>query len=85
VRDILYISNVEAFSGGNNALSTVPENQSWDFILVRGDKKLTVSVWGSRMRNYVSDSPVTLENKKAFVYMSGCFDKDENLYNKTFN
>lgn len=79
------LSNVEAFSGGNNALSTVYENQSWDFMLVRGDKKLTVSVWGSRMRNYVSDSPVTLENKRAVVYMSGCFDKDENLYNKTFN
>ena len=79
------LSNVEAFSGGNGALTTVPENQSWDFLLVRGDKKLTVSVWGSRMRNYVSDSPVTVENKKAVIYMSGCFDKDENLYNKTFN
>lgn len=79
------MSNVEAFSGGNGALTTVPENQSWDFMLVRGDKKLTVSVWGSRMRNYVSGSPVTLENKKAIIYMSGCFDKDENLYNKTFN
>lgn len=79
------LSNVEAFSGGNGALTTVPENQSWDFLLVRGDKKLTVSVWGSRMRNYVSDSPVTVENKKAVIYMSGCFDKEENLYNKTFN
>ena len=77
--------NVEAFSGGNGALTTVSENQSQDFMLVRGDKKLTVSVWGSRMRNYVSGSPVTLENTKAIVYMSGCFDKDENLYNKTFN
>lgn len=79
------LSNVEAFSGGNGALTTVPENQSRDFLLVRGDKKLTVSVWGSRMRNYVSDSPVTVENKQAIIYMSGCFDKDENLYNKTFN
>ena len=79
------LSNVEAFSGGNGALTTVPENQSWDFLLVRGDKKLTVSVWGSRMRNYVSDSPVTVENEQAIIYMSGCFDKDENLYNKTFN
>ena len=79
------LSNVEAFSGGNNALTTVPENMSHDFLLVRGDKKLTVSVWGSRMRNYVSDSPVTVENKNAIIYMSGCFDKDENLYNKTFN
>jgi hypothetical protein len=79
------LSNVEAFSGGNGALTTVPENQSWDFLLVRGDKKLTVSVWGSRMRNYRSDSPVTVENRNAIIYLSGCFDKDENLYNKTFN
>ncbi len=79
------LSNVEAFSGGNVALTTVPENMSWDFLLVRGDKKLTVSIWGSRMRNYKSESPVTIENNKAIIYMSGCFDKDENLYNKTFN
>jgi hypothetical protein len=78
------LSNVEAFSGGNGALTTVPENMSQDFLLVRGDKKLTVSVWGSRMRNYMSDSPVTVENPNAIIYMSGCFDKDENLYNKTF-
>ena len=79
------LSNIEAFSGGNGALTTVPENQSWDFLLVRGDKKLTVSIWGSRMRNYVSDSPVTIENENAVIYFSGCFDKDENLYNTTFD
>ncbi|MCD6354466.1 MAG: hypothetical protein J7L95_02860 [Prolixibacteraceae bacterium] len=78
------LSNVEAFSGGNRALTTVPENSSWDYMLVRGDKKLTVSVWGSRMRNYLADSPVTIENDQAIIYMAGCFDKDENLYNKTF-
>ncbi len=79
------LSNVEAFSGGNRALTPVPEEMSWDFLLVRGDQKLTVSVWGSRMRNYMSDSPISLENKNAIVQFSGCFDKDENLYNKTFN
>lgn len=79
------LTNVEAFSGGNAALTTVPENMSWDFMLVRGDDKLTVSVFGSRMRNYVSDSPVTIENKNAMLYFSGCIDKDENLYTKTFH
>lgn len=79
------ITNVEAFSGGNGALTTVPENQSWDYLTVRGDKKLTVSIFGSRMRNYVSDSPVSRENNNAIVYLSGCFDKDENLFNKIFN
>jgi len=78
------LSNVEAFSGGNGALTTVPENMSWDFLLVRGDKKLTISIWGSRMRNYMADSPISIENDKAVVQATGCFDKDENIYNKSF-
>jgi hypothetical protein len=79
------LTNVECFSGGNSALTTVPQNMSWDYLLVKGTKKLTVSILGARMRNYVSDSPVTIENKNAILYFSGCFDKEENLYNKTFN
>lgn len=79
------LSNVEAFSGGNGALTTVPENQSWDFLLVRGDQKLTVSIWGSRMRNYVSDDPLTIENEKALIQVAGSYDKDENIYNKIYN
>jgi hypothetical protein len=79
------LSNVEAFSGGNGALTPVKEKKSWDYILVRGDEKLTVSIWGARMRNYMSDSPITLENNKAIIQFSGCFDKDENLFNKIFN
>jgi hypothetical protein len=79
------LTNVEAFSGGNRALTPVPENMSWDFLLVRGDKKLTVSIWGSRMRNYMADSPITVENDKAIIYIAGSFDKNENLYNKTFD
>ena len=71
------LSNVEAFSGGNGALTCVKEEMSWDYLLVRGDKKLTVSVWGARMRNYASDSPITLENDKAIIQFAGCFDKDE--------
>ncbi len=78
------LSNVEAFSGGNGALTTVPENQSWDFILVRGDKKLTVSIFGSRMRNYLSDKPITIENKHAVIQAVACFDKEERLYNQIF-
>lgn len=78
------LSNVEAFSGGTPFVSTVPVEKSWDFIQVKGDKKLTVSIWGSRMRNYVSDSPISLENDKAIVQFSGCFDKNEQLYNEVF-
>jgi hypothetical protein len=77
------ISNVEAFSGGNNALTTVPENESWDYMLVRGDKKCTITVWGSRMRNYASDSPITIENENAVMQFTGCIDKNEDLFNLT--
>lgn len=73
------ISNVEAFSGGNNALTNL--GRSYDYMLVRGDKKLTVSLVGARMRNYVSASPITVENRQAVVQAVACFDKDEKLYN----
>lgn len=78
------LTNVEAFSGGNGALTTVPENQSWDYMLVKGKRKLTVSIFGSRMRNYVSDSPFTIRNPQAVIQAVGCFDKHENLYNAVF-
>ncbi len=75
------LTNVEVFSGPNRALSTVPENQSWDFMLVRGNKKLSVSIFGSRMRNYVSDNPITILNKNAIIQAVACIDKDENPFN----
>src|SRR5690625_875501 len=78
-------SNVEAFSGGNPALTTVPENESWDFLLIKGDKRLTISMFGCRMRNYVSAEPLTIENSQAIIQAVACIDKDEELYNKTIN
>jgi hypothetical protein len=75
------LSNVEAFSGANGAIHTVPENMSWDFLLVKGDKKLTVSIWGSRMRNYVSQKPITVQNPKAVIQAVACIDKLENTFN----
>lgn len=77
-------SNVEAFSGGNGALTTVPENSSWDFMQVKGDRKLTVTLFGSRMRNYVSKTALSIENKNAIVQAVACIDKYENLYNEKF-
>lgn len=76
------LSNVEAFSGGNGALTTVLEGMTHDFLLVRGDKKLTVSIFGSRMRNYVSENPVTIQNSHAVVQFVGCIDKYEDLFNE---
>lgn len=72
------ISNVEAFSGGNPVLTTL--NQSQDFLLIRGDKKLTISMFGCRMRNYVAMSPITNQNPKALIQVVGCVDKEENAF-----
>jgi len=74
------IANVEAFSGGNGALTTLGKSQ--DFLLVRGDKRLTVSLTGCRMRNYAAAAPITLANPKAILQASGCVDKDELPYHE---
>ena len=60
------------------------KNQSWDFLLVKGDKKLTISIFGSRMRNYVSDKPISIENNLAVIQAVACVDKNEDLYNAVF-
>ncbi|MFZ4262067.1 hypothetical protein ACFRAE_08490 [Sphingobacterium sp. HJSM2_6] len=74
------ISNVEAFSGDNPALTNVAKSQ--DFMLVKGDKKLTITLVNSRMRNYVSADPITNLNSNALIQVIGSIDKDEQLYNK---
>lgn len=70
--------NVEAFSGPNGALSTL--NKSQDFLLVRGDKHLTISLFGCRMRNYVATKPLTVLNDKALIQAVACVDKEEQAY-----
>lgn len=73
------ISNVEAFSGGNGALTNL--GQSYDYMLVRGTEKLTVSIVGCRMRNYASKNPITIENRQASIQAVACVDNDEKFYN----
>lgn len=75
------LMNVEAFSGGNGALTTLGKSQ--DFMTVRGDKKLTVSMYGCRMRDYVADAPITRLNTNALIQATACVDKNENLFNET--
>ncbi|GAB6166524.1 hypothetical protein JCM19992_25240 [Thermostilla marina] len=70
--------NVEAFSGLNGAVTAI--GRSFDFLLVEGDQKLTVSLFGCRMRDYVSPSPLTIRNPKAVIQAVGCLDRDENPY-----
>lgn len=72
------ISNVEAFSGPNGALTT--DGYSDDFLLIKGDKLLTVCLFGCRMRNYRAESPITVENENARVEAVACVDKDERFF-----
>lgn len=73
------LTNVEAFSGENAALTAIGE--SYDFLYVRGDKLLTISLFGCRMRNYVADSPFTITNPLAKIQAYACIDKQEKFYN----
>jgi len=75
------IANVEAFSGTNPVLTTMKQSQ--DFLLIRGEKKLTVSLTGCRMRNYASEQPITMQNPKALVQAIACVDKGERAFNRT--
>lgn len=74
------LSNVEAFSGGNAALSTFKASE--DFLLVRGDQPLTVTMTGCRMRNYTRAEPVTRLNPKATLQAVACIDREEKLLNR---
>ena len=75
------ITNLECFSGGNAALTNVGKSQ--DFLLVRGNQHLTISLIGCRMRNYVADEPITVQNPLALIQALACVDKHEQAYNKT--
>jgi hypothetical protein len=77
------LSNVESFSGGNGALTTL--NKSQDYLLVRGGDKLTITLSGCRMRNYAADQPITVLNPNALIQAIGCIDKDENIFIYTAN
>ncbi len=74
------LTAVESFSGGNGALSTIEQSQ--DYLLVRGDRALTVTLTGCRMRNYAAETPITVQNPKAIIQAVGCIDKNEQPYNR---
>ncbi|MBX3239785.1 MAG: hypothetical protein KIT80_21050 [Chitinophagaceae bacterium] len=79
------LNNVEIFSGQNLALTTVPEHQSWDYLRVRGNKKLTVTLTGCRMVKYMADNPISIENKAAVIQVIGCVDKNQEPLNFIIN
>jgi len=69
------ISNVEAFSGGNSALTNFGKSQ--DYMIVRGNDPCSVSLFGCRMRDYQSDLPITILNPNVLIQAEGCIDKME--------
>lgn len=68
------IANVEAFSGGNGALTNVGASKG--FLLVKGNDPLTVALNACRMNNYVDDEPIQVKNKKASLRARDCVGKD---------
>lgn len=68
------LSNVECFSGGNAALTTL--EASWDYITVRDSA--TVFLSGCRMQGYKADTPINVSGG-AKIRAVGCFDKNNNL------
>ena len=72
------ISNVEAFSGGNSALTNF--GKSWDYMTIAGNEKCSVSMFGCRMRDYQSDLPLSILNPNAIIQTSGCLDKHEDPF-----
>lgn len=81
-RGHLALTNVEAFSGGNAALTTLGDPA--EFLRVEGTERLTVTLVGSRMRNYRNADPVTIKNPRAWVQATACIDKEERPVNRTW-
>jgi hypothetical protein len=75
------ISNVEAFSGGNAALTNF--GKSWDFMTILGNEKCSISMFGCRMRDYKSDLPISILNPSAIIQAVGCLDKNETPFRLT--
>ncbi len=62
-------------------LVSIVQHQGGDYTLTKGDKKLTVTIVGCRLRNYVSGRSITIENENSVVQVVVDIDKHENLYN----
>jgi hypothetical protein len=70
------LSNVESFSGGNPALTTL--GASWDYITVRDEASVTLT--GCRMQGYKADNPIHV-SPDAQLHAIGCEDRDNKLLN----
>lgn len=68
------LSNVECFSGGNPALTTL--GASWDYITVCDSASVILT--GCRMQGYRADNPIHLSSG-ARLQAIGCIDRDNRL------
>jgi hypothetical protein len=73
------LTNVEAFSGLNDAITSF--GASKDYLLVKGNEKLSVSMYGCRMLGYIAEKPITVLNSNAVIQATDCIDKNENSFN----
>lgn len=65
-------TNVECFSGENQALTTLGASE--DFLTVKGDQPLSISLLGCRMHGYKAKNPISLLNPHAHISVVGCYD-----------
>lgn len=72
------LTNVEAFSGDNPALTNL--GSSYDYLTINGKETLTISLFGCRMQGYTADHPFTINNPNARVRAIACIDKNENFF-----
>jgi len=56
------------------------KEQSYDFVYICGSDELLVSMVNCNMRDYSSDFPISITNKKASVRAVNCSDRDGNLF-----
>lgn len=78
----LSLANVDCFSGNNAAITNL--GKSYDFIKIQSTHYVNVTGVNCRMRNYVSDHPVTMDAPLAQVSFINCANKDGNLFNWTY-
>ncbi len=74
------LANVEAFSGKNGALTTC--GTSRDFLYIKGNHPLTVSMTGCRMQGYTAQDPILKENPNAKLRAVACMDKEGNFFDR---
>jgi len=78
----LSITNVDAFSGNNSALTNL--GKSYDFLKIESDYYVDVTGVNCRMRNYYSDNPITVNAPKAQLSFINCANKDGNIFSWSY-